>query len=65
MKVSQLKKLVKKEKAKLVDPDGFDLAFYEGIEHILEHCGDGGLTEQYIHGIEFALEQLSDCDIGE
>ena len=46
-------------KSKLRDPDGFDLAFYQGAEHILKQCGDGGLSEQYFAGIEFVLNTLT------
>lgn len=45
------------------DFDGFDLAFYQGIEHILENTGDGGISQQYINGIKSALNVLSSEEI--
>lgn len=40
--------------------DGFDMAFFQGAEHILTQCGDGGISEQYFRGIKYALDNLSE-----
>ena len=48
------------EQNTLVDPDGFDMAYYQGVFHVLDACGDGGISEQYISGIKRALENLTD-----
>lgn len=45
------------------DKDGFDLAFYQGIQHILKNIGDGGISLQYLNGIKYALKNLSSNEI--
>ena len=30
------------------DRDGFDQAYYDGIMHVLEACGDGAISYQYL-----------------
>lgn len=44
--------------------DSFDASFFNGAKHVIENCGDGGLSEQYIAGIQWALEQLKPEEIG-
>lgn len=63
MTKEELQKFVENEIEKLVDPDGFDMAFYEGIQHVLDHCGDGGISQQYIEGIKVALDSLDEGEI--
>ena len=43
--------------------DGFDQAYYDGILHVLDACGDGGISFQYIAGITFALTNLDEKEI--
>jgi hypothetical protein len=63
MTVGDLKKLLKSDLKKLIDPDGFDLAFYDGIQHVIDSSGDGGLSVQYTEGLRFALSKLSTAAI--
>lgn len=64
MKATTLKASLKQKQEELVDPDGFDLAFFQGAEHILKSIGDGGLSEQYIAGILYVLGTLDEEEIG-
>lgn len=47
----------------LEERDGFDQAFYDGILHVLDSCGDGGLSYQYLSGLSFALSTLDKTEV--
>lgn len=46
------------------DGDGLDMAWYDAVKHIYDNTGDGGISENYIAGIQFALNQLNVESIG-
>ena len=36
-------------------PDGADLAYYQAFDHVIEQCGDGGISDRYLSGLRDAL----------
>lgn len=46
------------------DMDGLEYAWYEGAWEVLKHIGDGGISETFIEGMKWAIDNLSDEAIG-
>lgn len=63
-KVQDLQNEISKAIASMADPDGFDMAYYQGIQHILKSFNleegviDDGVEEQYLDGIKYAISKL-------
>ena len=38
--------------------DGFDMAYYNGAKMVIDACGDGGISEQIIKGMKYAISMI-------
>lgn len=55
------------EKEKLSDPDGFDMAWFDSVQKIIDvlKTNDGGITENELAGYQDAIEFLNILNEGE
>lgn len=42
--------------------DGFDMAYYDGAKVVIEACGDGGISQQFINGMKYAISMIDNVE---
>ena len=38
--------------------DGYTQGWYDAAAHVLNHCEDGGISETYMAGLQYALDKM-------
>lgn len=61
--VSELRAELQKQLS-LSEIDGCDDAGYQAAFHLLDACGDGGISESYFLGIKYVLDNLKEEEVG-